>query len=150
MDFTNISYDNVYKVVLDTANALDDKNSINKTYVAKEIVGMCDTLKDILQDAKDIKRELEFVLQDDLENIIDAKFTHNALVQGVVDMYVVTKDNRHIVIDFKTDKVENYQELIERYTTQLKIYKRAIEVAYNAQVDNTYIYSFKLKKLIEV
>ena len=65
-------------------------------------------------------------------------------------MYIVTKDNKHIIIDFKTDRVENSVELIDSYSLQLKVYRKAIEKAYDVKVDKTYIYSFALKELIEV
>ena len=65
-------------------------------------------------------------------------------------MYVETKDDRRVIIDFKTDSVENEQELIDRYKIQLNVYRRAINVCYNKSVDEVYIYSFALNKMIKV
>ena len=50
-------------------------------------------------------------------------------------MYVVTENNKHIIIDFKTDKVENEQELLDRYNIQLKVYKRAINISKKLDLD---------------
>ena len=110
---------------------------------------MYQKLSKYLLNARSIKNELEFVIKDNLDGL-EVALKDTALIQGVVDMYVVTSDDKHIVIDFKTDNVDSEEELIDRYNTQLKIYKRAIEKAYNIEVDGTYIYSFNLEKCIEV
>jgi len=65
-------------------------------------------------------------------------------------MYIVTNDNKHIIIDFKTDKLDSKQQFIDRYRIQLHVYKKAIETAYNIEIDKVYIYSFNLKEIIEV
>ena len=65
-------------------------------------------------------------------------------------MYIETKDNIHIIIDFKTDRVDNIKELEEKYKKQLLVYKRAIELLYSVDVDKLYIYSFSLNRMIEV
>ena len=56
----------------------------------------------------------------------------------------------HIIIDFKTDKVKSEKELIDRYKTQLEIYKEGVEMSRKVKVMGTYIYSFELQKLIEI
>ena len=60
------------------------------------------------------------------------------------------KSGEHIIIDFKTDKVKNEQELINKYDTQLRIYKEGVELSRKIKVKGMYIYSFELQKLIEV
>jgi len=41
-------------------------------------------------------------------------------------------------------------ELIEKYKTQLELYKQALEQALHKKVDKTYIYSVYLGKQIEL
>jgi len=150
LDYNSLTQDRVLSVVRSTANSLGMQDKINEKYVIQDILKMYDSLKEYLTDAKSIKNELEFVIEDRLENIEEANFAYPTLIQGVVDMYVVTKEGKHIIVDFKTDKVNNEAELIDRYNIQLKVYKKAIELAINKNVDKTYIYSFSLNKLIEV
>ena len=55
-----------------------------------------------------------------------------------------------MLVDFKTDYVENRNEqiLIEKYRIQLELYKRALQSALNREVDKVYIYSTYLEKEI--
>lgn len=150
LDYNNMAEDSVLNIVESAIHSLNIENKVNKNYVVKDILTMYNTLKCYLIDAVSIKNELEFVIQDSLANVEDVEFVQPTLIQGVVDMYVVTKDSKHIIIDFKTDKVESDIELLDRYNVQLKVYKKAIELAYDVKVDSIYIYSFGLEKLIEV
>ena len=150
LDYKNITSKSVTEVVEVVANKLSIGDKINKKYVAQDILKMCEILDVYLSKVRCIKNELEFVIQDKLEEIQGAQFEQPTLIQGVVDMYVVTQDGKHVIIDFKTDKVEDESDLLERYLVQLKVYKKAIELAYNVKVDGTYIYSFGLERLIEV
>lgn len=150
LDYSNITYDTVKKIVENIANSLEMTGKIVISNVVKDILNMYETIKQTVINAKTIKNELEFVMEDDLSGISKVELDKSALIQGVVDMYVVTEAGKHIIIDFKTDKVQNSQELLDRYNIQLKVYKKAIELAYNVDVDGTYIYSFGLNKLIEV
>ena len=150
LDYTNINYDSVYKTANNIYVSLGIDTYININKVTQSILSMYDNMSSILNGAKQIKNELEFVIRDDLKGIENAELKEDTLIQGVVDMYVVTKDNEHIIIDFKTDKVEKKEELIERYIVQLNVYKKALEIAYNVKIDNTYIYSFSLNESIEV
>ena len=72
------------------------------------------------------------------------------LVQGIIDLYYITKQGEIVLVDYKTDYVpendENY--LIEKYKGQLNLYKRALEQALGKKVDKTYIYSTYLDKEI--
>ena len=111
---------------------------------------MYNNLRHILDGAKEIKNEMEFVVLDDLELVLENKFEKPTLIQGVVDMYVLTKEGNSYIIDFKTDKVNKQSELKDKYSLQLNVYKRAIESALNVEIKGLYIYSFALKKLIEV
>ena len=49
------------------------------------------------------------------------------------------EDNKLILIDYKTDNVKKIEELIDKYKTQLSIYKKALENSLNRKVDETYI-----------
>lgn len=70
----------------------------------------------------------------------------NQVVHGFMDL-VIYKDNEIIIVDFKTDAVDNEQKLINLYTIQLQTYKKAMKKLTNLPI-NTCIYSFSLSKCI--
>lgn len=70
----------------------------------------------------------------------------NQVVHGFMDL-VIYKEDEMIIVDFKTDAVDNEQKLIDLYTIQLQTYKKAMKKLTNLPI-NTYIYSFSLSKCI--
>ena len=70
----------------------------------------------------------------------------NQVVHGFMDL-VIYKEDEVIIVDFKTDAVDNEQKLIDLYTIQLQTYKKAMKKLTNLPI-NTYIYSFPLSKCI--
>ena len=150
LDYNNMTNEQILNVIATVARSLNIEDKINHKRVVEDINKMYSTLCHYLLNAKSIKNELEFVLQDNLQEVSETMFEQPTLIQGVVDMYIVTKEGKHIIIDFKTDKVEDQAGLLDRYKIQLKVYKKAIEAAYDIKTDGVYIYSFVLQKLIEV
>ena len=70
----------------------------------------------------------------------------NQVVHGFMDL-VVYKENEVIIVDFKTDAVDNEQKLIDLYAIQLQTYKKAMKKLTNLPI-NTYIYAFSLSRCI--
>ena len=70
------------------------------------------------------------------------------LVQGVIDLFFIDENDRVVLVDYKTDRVETKEELVERYKIQLNIYKDAVEKSLNRKVDKVCIYSTKLNEMI--
>lgn len=70
----------------------------------------------------------------------------NQVVHGFMDLVIYKKDEV-IIVDFKTDAVDNEKKLIDLYTIQLQTYKKAMKKLTNLPI-NTYIYSFSLSKCI--
>lgn len=100
-----------------------------------------------IQNAKEIYKEQPFH-----SSVIDENTKEKILIQGIIDLYYINQNNEIVLVDYKTDYVEknNEQELIEKYKTQLAIYKKAIEEALNKNVEKVYIYSVYLNKEILV
>lgn len=151
IDLLNIKEDSIQNAIslAITQMKLQDKVDIKRTNtkISKLLNG---ELKDILDNAKEVYKEYEFVVKDNLEGIKGLQLPEETLIQGVIDLYIVTKDNKHIIIDYKTDKMESKGELIERYKYQLLVYKRAIEKIKEVKLGNVYIYSFYLDELIKL
>lgn len=88
-----------------------------------------------------------------LENVSRENHMHEedlTLIQGIIDVFWI-EDDGITVLDYKTDRVDTAQELIDRYATQLKLYADALERVFGARklkVKEILIYSFSLEKLI--
>lgn len=54
------------------------------------------------------------------------------LIQGIIDVFWIEKDGI-VLLDYKTDRVQQAKELIDRYETQLKLYADALERVFGAR-----------------
>ena len=71
------------------------------------------------------------------------------MLRGSVDA-AFEEDNQLIIIDYKTDRVNSIEELKEKYSTQLSLYKLGLSATLNLPVKQCVIYSFYLNDFIEV
>jgi ATP-dependent helicase/nuclease subunit A len=55
-----------------------------------------------------------------------------------------------VLMDYKTDRVSEAEELVKRYHTQLEYYAQALERLTHKKVKEKLIYSFALHKVIAV
>ena len=65
------------------------------------------------------------------------------LVQGIIDLYL-EEDDGLVILDYKTDRVSEPEELTKRYQTQLHYYAKALERITGKTVKERIIYSFAL------
>ena len=72
-------------------------------------------------------------------------------LQGIIDLFF-QEDDEIVLLDYKTDYVEegNEEELIERYTLQLKYYKDALEKITGKKVKESYLYLFYIDKAVKL
>ncbi len=70
-------------------------------------------------------------------------------VQGVADC-VFEENGKFIVVDYKTDFVEDIEELRERYAAQLNMYKRLLSESLGKEVVSAIIWSFRFGRELEV
>ncbi len=71
------------------------------------------------------------------------------VIHGYMDMVAFTKDET-ILIDFKTDRVDDVRILMELYTDQMKDYIRVLEKMDPSKPVKAYLYSLALKTFIEI
>lgn len=69
------------------------------------------------------------------------------LIQGVLDCYGVT-GKEAFLLDYKTDRVETEQQLIDRYRVQMELYAEALKRVKGLTVTRREIYSFSLGRSI--
>ena len=97
-----------------------------------------------------VYKEQEFVMRDALNNLIkNVEIKDDILVQGVVDLFVINGD-RATLIDYKYSSTKNRQKLINRYKTQLYLYKNAIESGLGVKVEKMFLLNLKYTDLIEI
>ena len=108
-----------------------------------------------LKEAKEINKEKAFYinvkaskLYDNISNEID----ENILVQGVIDLYYIDKNDNLVLVDYKTDYVERGKEdiLVKKYKEQLRLYKEALEKSLNQKVSKVGIYSLYINQFIPI
>ncbi len=131
--------DYIEKLVFEKVISEQDKKYIN---VSRIYNFLNSKIGKELKEAKKIFREYEFILMN--------KDISNSLIQGVIDLFYVTKEDKVILVDFKTDRIDNEEEFIKKYKIQLEIYKEAINSLTEYNVDDTFIYSFNLNKEIKI
>ena len=143
--------DDIRKYILE----LKEKNIINdKEYEAINIVKIYNFTKSgiwkELIEAKKIEREKPFFINVPAKEIYEKELEEKLLVQGIIDLYYINKNDELVLVDYKTDYVENKDEqmLIDKYQIQLKLYRQTLEQALNRKVDKVYIYSTYLDKEI--
>ncbi len=76
------------------------------------------------------------------ENLPDYAGNEPVFVQGMTDA-VFTENGKAYVVDYKTDKISDPSELIERYKKQMEIYILAMRQTLRLDVDTAYIYSLE-------
>ena len=108
-----------------------------------------------LKNAKEINKEKPFYINVKASRLYDnisKNNDENILVQGVIDLYYINKNDELVLIDYKTDYIEKdkEQELVEKYKEQLNLYKEALEKSLNRKVNKVALYSLYLNKEIEI
>ena len=106
-----------------------------------------------LKTAKKVYKERPFFINIPAKEIYgEEELEEEILLQGIIDLYYINQNDEIILVDYKTDYVETGKEneLIEKYITQLELYKRALEESLQRKISKTYIYSVYLEKEIEV
>ena len=105
-----------------------------------------------LKTAKEYHKEEPFYINIPANEVVEIKSDENILVQGVIDLYYIDKDDNLILLDYKTDFIKEREEqvLINRHKAQLMLYKEALENGLNRKVNKIYIYSTGVGKEIEI
>ena len=71
------------------------------------------------------------------------------LLQGIIDAFIV-EDDGIILVDYKTDRVREGEELRERYRKQIMLYSDALEAILGKKVKRRVLYSFYLWEEVEI
>lgn len=77
------------------------------------------------------------------------RMEENTLLQGVIDCAFEEKDG-WILIDYKTDRINDEEAFIQRYTMQLDWYTKALEAITKKSVHERWLYSLSKSKAYPV
>ena len=91
----------------------------------------------------DLYREKPFVMQ-----------YEDVLVQGIIDVFWLEEDSI-VLLDYKTDRVKEAQELVMRYQKQLELYADALSRVFSKEgkkidAKERLIYSFRLQEVVNL
>lgn len=105
-----------------------------------------------IMQSKRLHREIPFNLSVSAKNVF--KFENDSkddeiMVQGIIDLYYEDEEGI-VLVDYKSDRLHNADEFVNRYKKQLEYYKMALETITHKKVTNAYIYSFELSDTIKV
>jgi ATP-dependent helicase/nuclease subunit A len=106
-----------------------------------------------MNNAPKVLRELRFMGEltaKELSPYTDkVKGEEPVVLKGVADCVLLEADGA-VIIDYKTDRVESCEELIERYSGQLSLYAQMLGGYLDRPVKECWIYSFALGKALRV
>lgn len=120
-----------------------------------------------LENAKEVRREFrfnvalpagDFTVNKELADKLYAEGTL-LTVQGVVDLVFTDEEDRLILVDYKTDRLTEYElenrgaaekKLRERHGAQLGYYKSALEKMYEREVSEMAVYSLPLGDTVKL
>lgn len=133
---------------------------VSKGLIDKESIELVDAKKMVAFSKTDLAKRMEKAHKSDLLfrekpfvmgipacEIDKEKYNSKELVvvQGIVDAWFI-EDNEVIVVDYKTDSVENIEDLEARYRSQLVYYGEAIKKITGREIKELVIYSVKFGK----
>lgn len=103
--------------------------------------------------SKHVRREMNFLSEFPASYVradLDQSLANEKIiVQGAVDL-LFEEDDGVVIVDFKTDRNKNEDELKASYSEQLTIYGKASEQILKKKVKQLIIYSFTLGKSIDI
>ncbi len=122
----------------------DEKNSLSKKalkdFFESEIFNR-------IKNADRLEREMRFLTEIpafELDNTLEGDLANEKVtLQGAVDICFIENDEL-VILDFKTDRVDDISELGASYGQQLNAYAKACEKIFNLKVKEKVIYSFSL------
>ncbi len=102
-----------------------------------------------MRESKALYREKRFSVEES-DTVVGGTGKERILVQGVIDCFFQNPDGTYTVVDYKTDRTTDKNELIARHRAQISFYRAAVERMTGKTVSKAVIYSFSIGDEIEV
>jgi ATP-dependent helicase/nuclease subunit A len=101
----------------------------------------CGDLYRRMRRGKNLRREMRFSVQAEASLFREGGEGY-VLLQGVIDCFFEDENGNLQIVDYKTDRVKDPEELLERHRKQLELYAVAVEKITGKPVEKTSIWSF--------
>lgn len=122
-----------------------------KNFISSGIYAMIsETNKEKIYREKQILVKMKDLYFAEPIEILEKYKNTDTMLKGVIDLYFIDKNGDIILVDYKTDNLKTEQEFIFRYSNQINIYAAALKCIEGKKVKKMYLYSFVLKKEIEI
>ena len=99
-----------------------------------------------------VMREKNFIIEVPISEVypgLDKFSDEKMLIQGIADCAFL-ENGELVVVDYKTDALNNETDFIVKYASQVLLYKKALRECTGYNVKSAVLYSFHLGKEIEV
>lgn len=149
------SYEEISSQVNDLVNrefiTREEANSIDANKILKFFNS---SLGKRMTKSKKVLREIPFIISLDSTELYrdlpkDVYTDEKVLLQGIIDCYF-EEDDGLVLLDYKTDYVDDFDKIKERYSIQIKYYKNALERLTGRNIKNKYLYLFFNDKILEL
>lgn len=117
-----------------------------RAFFASDIYSRLAKSANVMRERQFMVRFCDISVDESLEEIYNDT---DGMLQGIADCLFEEADG-YVLIDYKTDRVKTPEELLVRYSKQLALYKAAFAALLDKPIKSAYIYSFVLKKGIEI
>ena len=97
-------------------------------------------------------REQHFMQEVEYEKLFPEDGGDNVekvILQGIIDAFIMEEDGI-ILVDYKTDRVKDREELRNRYQKQIDLYSEALEQILGKKVKRRVLYSFSLGEEVDL
>jgi ATP-dependent helicase/nuclease subunit A len=96
-------------------------------------------------ESDNIYREIKVSTFVPVNQLEDTDYDDKVLIQGIADC-VFEENGELVLVDYKTDKVNSDDELLDLYKNQISFYKNAVSKTLGKPVKQAMLYSFSLDK----
>ena len=105
--------------------------------------------------ADSIKRNIDSI-ESNRESFVESNadshvdiHVEKVILQGIIDAFIMEEDGI-ILVDYKTDRVKDGEELRNRYQKQIDLYSEALEQILGKKVKRRVLYSFSLGEEVDL
>ena len=136
----------------------DLESFVEKGLMSKEQAGFIDANKverilklPIFNEIKDcnLYKERKFCHLIPASEVLNVNSSESVLIQGIADLIAV-KNGEAILVDYKLSTIQNESDLVKAYSTQMKLYKNAIEKILGVKVKKVALLNVLQEKIVEV
>ena len=102
-------------------------------------------------DADSLKRNIDRI-ESNRESFVESNadsHVEKVILQGIIDAFIMEEDGI-ILVDYKTDRVKDGEELRNRYQKQIDLYSEALEQILGKKVKRRVLYSFSLGEEVDL